>query len=101
MAWDPSYFGNDKSAFMVGIGYELAKNRYNISGSNDDILRYGNLIYRHMSYEFLVPDDEVVILYRGQEILRLDRCRVKLYPLSLSEEEADKANSLICLIDEF
>ena len=101
MAWDYAKFDSSDRAFITGICYQLAKNKYNISGSNDDILRYGNLIYRHMSYEFLVPDDEVVILYRGQEILRLDRCRVKLYPLSLSEEEADKANSLICLIDEF
>ena len=101
MAWDPSYFGNDKSAFMAGICYELAKNRYGNIDNHDIILEYGGKIYHNLTYELIIPDDKVIILYKKQEILRLDRCRVRLRQFALSEDEANKANSLICLMDEF
>lgn len=103
MAWDPASFGKKdvSTYFMLEICHQLSKNKYKNSDNFDDIINHRNKIYPYTGYQLIIPDDVLLITYRGQEIIRLDRCRTRLPQFSLSKDEMDKANALICLIDEF
>lgn len=99
MAWD---FTKKNEVEQIGIPFcrELGKKRFPNNTYNG--LKYGGKIYSKLQVEYDIFSDSVVFCYRGQELVSICKWRFRTgLPFMLSQEEADKANCIISLIDEF
>ena len=87
---------------LAGFCLELAKGRYKETAGGDTVQRYAWNIYCQTDVEYSPLDKIVVFAYKGQEIIRVSNNRVTSNnDIWLTEEEADKANAMIGLIDSF
>jgi len=85
--------------FCYEVSAKLLTEDFNI-----DVYAWG--IYAYAEAKIIYPSKETLFFYKGQEVLRLDRGRitrktgVEEFNLNLSQEEVDKVNTMIILIDE-
>lgn len=81
----------------------LAKNKFT---NIDEIYKYGCQIQPKIHVQYDIFNDLLVIAYRGSTILEIDRCRIResmgnIESFRLLNEECEKANAMIALLDEF
>lgn len=80
---------------------ELAKDKFNKAALGEDYAQqYAWNLYFQIDVEYSPIDNLVLFTYRGQEILRVPRNRITIKTdIRLSEDEVDKANTMISIID--
>lgn len=85
----------------AGFCLELAKDKFNRSAlGKDDIQKYAWDIYSQINVEYSPPDNFILFAYKGQQILRVPRNRISIKTdIRLLEDEANKANTMIEIID--
>lgn len=81
---------------------ELAKDKFNRSAlGEDDIHQYAWDIYPQIDVEYSPLDNFILFTYKDQQILRVPLSRITIKTdIKLSEDEADKAITMIALIDQ-
>ena len=84
---------------------ELSRDRFKDSLDNGHVQEYSEYtsnLYRQINVELSPFDNTILFAYKGQTILRVPRSRITSDNcIRLSEEETDKANAMIGLIDSF
>lgn len=89
---------------LEGFCLELAKRRYKETAGKVTAQSYAWSIYCQTDVYYLHLVDKIVIFaYKGQEILRVPSSRITTHnsDIWLTEEEAEKSNAMIGLIDSF
>lgn len=96
MKWDAH-----SSVIIASFCLEVAKSRFN--GTADEGIAYKDAwnLYTQVDVEYCDFDNFVLFAYNGQEVLKVSSSRVtRNMEIRLSEEEADKAITMIALIDQ-
>ena len=79
---------------------ELAKNKYKGPTGREYVEQYAVSLYTHIKVECSYINNLVLFAYKGQQIMEVHASRVTTHnSIRLSEEEAEKVNAMIGIID--
>ena len=95
MEWD----GHSR-LLLASFCLELAKNKFKETKEGNIFQTYAWNLYTQIDVEYCYFNNFLLFVYKGQEILKISSSKITHNKeIRISEEEADKANTMIGMID--